>query len=434
VAPAGDTQRGSGDRPALSRLIPHPFAQFAGQYWGQRPLVTAGSELGEDFCDLFSLEAVDELVADRNIRTPFVRMAHDGNVLSPSRYTSGGGYGAEIADQLDSAKVLTEFANGSTLVLQGLHRTWPAIATFIRQLDADLGYPCQVNAYVTPASSRGFDPHYDVHDVFVIQIHGQKRWTIHEPVHRDPLPSQPWSDHRDAVAAQASGPAAIEHTFSPGDVLYLPRGWIHSATALGGTSIHLTIGIGARTRYDIVQQVLARLADDENLRRSLPLGLANARRVADGQGADGQGADGRDADGQDAVRASVRQTLAELATALARDDVVETAAAELAGTLGAQSRPVPVRPLATIESAARLGANTLVAWRLGLRARLNTDDRGVHIVLREKTISLPSEASAAVRALVAGAPTPAGQLPGLDASSSLVVARRLIREAVLVLP
>jgi hypothetical protein len=134
------------------------------------------------------------------------------------------------------------------------------------------------------------------------------------------------------------------------------------------------------------------------------------------------------------VRASVEQTLAELATALARDDVVETAAAELAGTLDAQSRPVPVRPLATIESAASLGADTLVAWRPGLTARLNTDDRGVHIVLREKTISLPSEASAAVRALVAGAPTPAGQLPGLDASSSLVVARRLIREAVLVLP
>lgn len=429
MAPVGDTQRGSGDRPALSRLIPHPVAQFAGQYWGQRPLVTPGSELGEDFCDLFSLEAVDELVADRNIRTPFVRMAHDGNVLSPSRYTSGGGYGAEIGDQLDSAKVLTEFANGSTLVLQGLHRTWPAIAAFIRQLDADLGYPCQVNAYVTPASSRGFDPHYDVHDVFVIQIHGQKSWTIHEPVHRDPLPSQPWSDHRDAVAVQASGPAAIEHTFSPGDVLYLPRGWIHSATALGGTSIHLTIGIGARTRYDIVQHVLARLADDENLRRSLPLGLANTGQVADGQDADGQ-----DAEGQDAMRASVEQALAEIATALARDDVVETAAAELAGILGAQSRPVPVRPLATIESAASLGADTLVAWRPGLTARLNTDDRGVHIVLRDKTISLPSEAAAAVRALVAGAPTPAGQLPGLDASSSLVVARRLIREAVLVLP
>ena len=75
------------------------------------------------------------------------------------------------------------FADGATLVLQALHRTWPPLIEFTQQLAADLGHAVQVNAYVTPPQSRGFDDHYDVHDVFVLQVSGEKRWRIHEPVH-----------------------------------------------------------------------------------------------------------------------------------------------------------------------------------------------------------------------------------------------------------
>ena len=170
--------RGPSDRPALGRLIGIPTSEFASDYWGEQPLLT---RVDAGFDDLFSVRAVDDLVADRALRTPFVRMASEGTVLSPSLFTGSGGYGAEIGDQIDSDRVLEQFANGATLVLQGLHRTWQPIAAFTRQLVADLGHPAQVNAYVTPASSRGFDPHYDTHDVFVIQISGAKHWTIHEP-------------------------------------------------------------------------------------------------------------------------------------------------------------------------------------------------------------------------------------------------------------
>src|SRR3712207_7506877 len=98
--------------------------------------------------------------------------------------------GAEVADQVSSDAVLRLFADGSTVVLQGLHRLWPPLIEFADSLAADLGHPTQVNAYVTPPSSRGFSPHYDVHDVFVLQVAGEKHWTIHAPVLDDPLRSQ----------------------------------------------------------------------------------------------------------------------------------------------------------------------------------------------------------------------------------------------------
>ena len=115
-------------------------------------------------------------------------MAKDGTVLPPSTLTRGGGAGAAIADQVADDKVLTQLAGGATLVLQALHRTWPPLVDFGSELAAELGHPVQVNAYITPPENRGFAAHYDTHDVFVLQIAGDKHWQIHEPVLPDPLP------------------------------------------------------------------------------------------------------------------------------------------------------------------------------------------------------------------------------------------------------
>ncbi|WP_295011788.1 cupin domain-containing protein [uncultured Microbacterium sp.] len=420
---SADAQRGSGDaRPALSRLLGSGSAEpsaatdvetFAADYWSTRPLLTRGAG---DFSDLFDSAAVDELVADRGLRTPFVRMAREGSVLPASRFTSSGGFGAEIGDQLDSAKVLAEFAAGTSLVLQGLHRTWEPIARFTRALVADLGHPAQVNAYITPASSRGFDPHYDTHDVFVIQIAGEKRWRIHEPVHEDPLADQPWSDHREAVGERAGGEPYIDAVFRPGDVLYLPRGWIHSAVAQGGTSIHLTIGVRATTRDDVLRRLLALAAGDVELRRSLPLGVDYTDPAAL-------------ADVIDATRAAAARAMGAVDDRAVADDLQRGFVPSV--------RPAPVRPLATVDLLADLDPSTAVRWRDGLRARVVDDPDLVRILLPHATVSLPVEASTAVHALQdtghrPGAGLAAGALPALDPASSLVVARRLLREGVIV--
>ena len=117
---------------------------------------------------------------------------------------------------MSSDAVLRLFADGSTVVLQGLHRLWPPLIEFADQLAADLGHPTQVNAYITPPSSRGFSPHYDVHDVFVLQVAGEKHWRIHEPVLADPLRTQPWTDRAAEVAAAAEARAGDRRRAAPG--------------------------------------------------------------------------------------------------------------------------------------------------------------------------------------------------------------------------
>ncbi len=298
-----------------------------------------------DFSDLFSADAVDELISRRGLRTPFLRVAKEGTTFPDSSFTAPAGVGATISDQLDDTALWRKFADGATLVLQALHRTWEPIAEFNARLSTELGHPVQANAYITPPQNRGFDDHYDVHDVFVLQIEGTKRWIIHEPVLPDPLRDQVWTDRRAAVADAAKGEAYIDTVLEPGDVLYLPRGWLHAAQAQGEVSIHLTLGIHSWTRYALAEQLaqaaLALLRDDPEMRRTLPLGV----------------------DGPAGEVGVVRK---RLAAAVAEAD----SAPLFHRTRRGQGRPAPLGPLAQLAAVQGLGPESVVRLRGALDARL----------------------------------------------------------------
>jgi hypothetical protein len=293
-------------------------------------------------------------------------------------------------------------------VLQALHRTWPPLIEFTQQLAAELGHPVQVNAYVTPPQSRGFDDHYDVHDVFVVQVSGQKRWRIHEPVHQAPLRDQPWTDRREAVAEAAAQPPVIDEVLEPGDCLYLPRGHLHAATALGGVSTHLTFGVHTWTRHALARTMLDRalldLAGELDVRSSLPLGV----KVGD---------PGDVAPDVELVRARLLESIG----ALSAEDV----ATVLASTSVASGRPEPVGPLAQLRAARSLTPETELILRLHLEPRVEVHDDGVRLASRAGTVELGTVDRAVLDLLLAGDPVRADAL-GLD------LARRLLGAGVVV--
>ncbi|MEU2251199.1 cupin domain-containing protein [Streptomyces sp. NPDC019224] len=377
-----------------SRLTPGLSREaFARDVWARTALLTRRAG---DFSDLFSAGAVDELVSRRGLRTPFLRVAKNGDTLPDASFTSPAGVGATISDQADDTALWREFADGATLVLQALQRTWAPLGDLTAALAAELGHPVQANAYVTPPQNRGFDAHYDVHDVFVLQIEGTKRWTVHPPVHPDPLRDQPWTDHRRTVAEAARGEPHLDTVLEPGDVLYLPRGWLHAAEAQGEVSVHLTLGVHAWTRYALAEQLmraaLAELRDDPWMRGSLPLGVA----------------------GPDEETAPVRE---RLVAALAAADP----APHFHRTRRGQARPAPLGPLAQLAAVTGLGPGTPVRLRGALEARLE----GRRLVTRVGGLDFPEADLPALNRLLAGEVRTAGDL-------GLACAGRLLRAGVLV--
>ncbi|PWR09863.1 cupin [Micromonospora sicca] len=399
---------------ALARCISVEPAKFAAAHWGVAPLLSRAADLPNPrgFTDLLSPADADELLSRRGLRTPFLRVAKGGQLVPAARYTGGGGAGAEIDDQVLDEKVLDLYAAGATLVLQGLHRSWPALVDFARHLGTALRQPLQVNAYLTPAGSQGFATHYDTHDVFVLQVDGRKHWRIHPPVLPDPLEKQPWGGRADEVAATAEGVAALDVVLEPGDALYLPRGWLHSAQAQESSSLHLTVGIRALTRYALVEELLALAAEDARLRAGLPFGTD----VAD----------------PDAIEPELTETVEALRDWLLRADPAAVAA-RLRDRAWPAARPAPIRPLAQAAALATMDADSRVAPRAGLRWQLTpTGDGKVALRLFDRTITLPGTCEPALRAVLAGEVTRVGDLPGLDDDADrIVLARRLLKESVL---
>lgn len=372
---------------------------------------TAAQLPNANFEQLLSLDAIDELVSERGLRTPFVRMSRDGDLLSPSRFTRSGGAGAEIGDQVADDKVLAEFAAGATLVLQALHRTWPPIQTFAQALASQLGHPIQVNAYVTPPQNTGFAPHYDVHDVFVLQFTGRKRWRVHEPVWVLPLRDQPWQKHRSAIEARVRETPSIDRVLEPGDMLYLPRGYIHSATSLDETSGHITIGVHPITRRVLADHILAALSDEIELRQSLSPGIDPSQAGV--------------------LEDDIASTIAALHAAIDRCDP-DAVVRGVARHLAASTRPAAIRPFEHMSAAANVGPATRVRRRSGLRLATRSDADNIVVEAPDRELRFPIAQADAVRFALSGADASAEELPNIDVKEAVVLLAGLLRAGIVV--
>lgn len=133
-------------------------------------------------------------------------------------------------------------------------------------------------AAAEPSSpSRTLNPHTDPYDVLVLQLGGAKRWTVCLPdVHgggeagaalSPALQAQLYEQqhqHPDGCAsfsdAQLQRMRCRQLELRPGQLLYLPKGFVHYAVPSGRLSAHLTIGLGRRGAAwaDLLRAMLAR--------------------------------------------------------------------------------------------------------------------------------------------------------------------------------
>jgi hypothetical protein len=159
---------------------------------------------------------------------------------------------------------------GATLRVRDLQRADADLVAFGRAVQEAFSATAQINLYLTPPLRDGFPPHFDITDVLVVQVAGSKSWRIHSDYadqQRLPMSDTPWDPRR-----YIPTDAGEELTLRTGDVLYIPRGFMHSAVSLAEESMHLTISLAPMTYADLLTGVLARRAKKhEALRRRVPL-------------------------------------------------------------------------------------------------------------------------------------------------------------------
>jgi lysine-specific demethylase/histidyl-hydroxylase NO66 len=392
---------------ALERCV-GDVASFAEKHWGRRPLLRRAPEGTGSFGDLLDLPDVDRLVTETLLRLPSFRLVKDGKPLDPKTYTQTIRIGGDrLSGTIRPEKVAEAFAGGATIVLQALHRLWPPAAAFCRELELALTHPVQANAYVTPATARGFAVHHDTHDVFVLQTHGHKAWRVYPPVVELAGREQPW---RKGLAEP--GEPTLEAELGPGDCLYIPRGFLHDAEAREEVSIHVTVGIQAHTWLDLWRSVLGKAPDHRPFRDPLPIGYAG------------------DPSG---VVADLPARTEELVDWL-REAAGEEAVRSFARAFFATRRPIVPGQLVQAERLQRRGltVGSEVRRRPGAVFEVSSADGEAVALLGNRELRMPSECEPALRFVAeADGPFRVGDLPGLDDASREVLARRLAREGAL---
>ncbi len=378
---------------ALTRCLePVDAETFLSEHWERLPLVVPRDEPGR-FDDLLSAADVERLVCSSAIRYPAFRLVREGSQIDVGSYTRDVSWRPPFTRTADVTRVLAEWEAGATIVLQALHVNWQPLAVFCRLLEGALGRPVQVNSYSTPRGSQGFTVHHDTHDVLVLQVAGEKRWRLYDPLLELPLKHQRYS-----TSLGEHGEATDELVLRAGDTLYLPRGWLHEAETSDTDSLHLTIGITAHTWVDAARDGLAALEGEPEFRSDVDTG-------------DGEGL-------TDAV-----------AQALDPDRVEERRRRRFLET----RRPIREDGLTQLRALETLGVDTLLERRETVIADLDEPADGVVLVFEGKAIRFPPHAADELRACFeSDEPFRAAELPGeLDAAGRVVLARRLVREGFL---
>lgn len=231
----------------------NPFSQnslddFAREFLGRVPRLFLQQHELEDIPTTGTLW---ELVQTGKISYPSLQVVKNGVYVSPSRFAVDINYGvADFTGILDSKRLAEEFKNGGTLVFNGVNRFYPVLSEICHIFSARWKCNVNANAYLTPSNSSGFDAHYDLHDVFVLQVDGRKHWKVFDPLVRNGRRRK-----NQEIPNDLGAPREV-FLLEPGMVLYLPSGFIHSAACENYFSLHITFGVAHVTWYQLIRELI----------------------------------------------------------------------------------------------------------------------------------------------------------------------------------
>ena len=122
----------------------------------------------------------------------------------------------------------------------------------------------------------------------MLQCEGRKRWKVYPPFENDELPR---TSSRNYHPNEVKQEPFIFEILAPGDILYVPRGWIHQGEVLPGEhSLHVTVSTYQKNGWcDLLEKIIPEalqtaIKTNPEFRKGLPLdyklymGVSNSDR------------------------------------------------------------------------------------------------------------------------------------------------------------
>ncbi len=229
-------------------IAPIAAELFLKEYWLQKPLWIQ-REQPSYYDDLLTITNIENYLYENNdLRYPQIRLVQNGKEIPITHYNIRKSKGSDRHYEylVDKNLAFQYFNEGATLILNQHQRSNKHLATFCAALQAHFKCYFQTNLYFSTAHTMGFTPHWDNHEVFALQLYGEKIWKIYEKIADDVPQSQ-------SVTLADDAKPLLEVTLRAGDLLYVPRGYVHSVHTAASSSLHITLGAFPPTYSDFLQ-------------------------------------------------------------------------------------------------------------------------------------------------------------------------------------
>ncbi|PAW93037.1 hypothetical protein CKK33_05820 [Mucilaginibacter sp. MD40] len=245
-------------------LSPIPDKQFFNEYWDQAFLNIKRND-ADYYKNIIDLKDINHFLSKQDTRFPSIRVARNGLELPFIEYTD-----IDIAEDsfaapiINTDKLFNCFYEGATIVLQRMKYSLESLSNFTAELERLLNFRTETNIFITPENAKGFNAHYDNHNVVILQLYGKKTWNLYDINKKQPILSESYKQ----LNYEGIEPCKVIELL-PGDLLYIPRGMVHEAVTVKESSVHLTLGLFPDTWADVFRSALSSIKNEEILSQQI---------------------------------------------------------------------------------------------------------------------------------------------------------------------
>ena len=255
-------------------IAPMPVGTFLSEHFGKRPVHIRGdSPRG----GLLSSARLQELLSVRPHWTEAnLKLILNSRAIVGEHFLEEPQQGG--SRRADPAKVQLFLQMGASLVGDHIEDIDPQVREAAAMLSAQFAATAGANVYCSFKGIRAFNSHCDLHEVFAVQLEGEKTWQIYENRADAPVEAIQGANAQ-AVIDQAKGPVMMTVPMQPGDLLYIPRGFFHDALASSKASLHLTFGIAPLSGRYLFRMLEEQAIKDSKFRAYLPDGRSDPEEL-----------------------------------------------------------------------------------------------------------------------------------------------------------
>jgi ribosomal protein L16 Arg81 hydroxylase len=387
----------------FSELIqPISLEDFEANYW-EKQVLHIPRDNSNFFSSLFSVEDLDKVLEFNRPLGTSLKVVKSNQSMNPTVYENQDG-------SLNLNQLYTAYADGHSIIVNGMQRYWYPIKNLIENIRQQLNHNANANLYLTPENEKAFSPHYDSHDVFAIQISGEKHWILYDDSHfKTPLLNsyQPTFQREQLTGAR-------EITMRAGDILYMPRGVPHEAFTTDRSSMHITIGIYSTQWIDFITKSLLNLSQNHiELRKALPIGFLNS-------------------DNENLLSTDAQLDFIKILQQVFNKENINGSLNILEEEFRTKEQPKPDGHFVSLDKLSHIHLETQLSKRDGLISKVTNSPSGARISFQGNTIKGPSQIVSTLLFISdQKSAFSVNEIPFLNSDNKLKLAKRLVRGGLL---